>query len=133
MKIYYKKKTGYLCGRYPYDLPIEEGDPFIEASDDEYADSLACEWGKRWAVKDEKLTQIEDTEATSSEEWKQEKKEEEISSLKSYLTSTDYVVSKLQELSLTDPDGFEEAKKEYAETLKKRKEAREKISELAAS
>lgn len=54
----------------------------------------------------------------------------EIFELKKYLTDTDYVISKLNELKLEDEEEYEAAKAEYSETLKKRKEARARINEL---
>ena len=55
---------------------------------------------------------------------------QEITTLKSYLDSTDYVIAKLNELKLEDEVEFEKAKEEYKEILSKRKEARNKINEL---
>ena len=56
----------------------------------------------------------------------------EIMNLKNYLASTDYVISKLNELKLEDDEEYEKAKADYAEVLVKRKEARAKINELEA-
>lgn len=56
----------------------------------------------------------------------------EIISLKAYLASTDYVISKLNELKLEDDEEYEKEKVEYAEVLAKRKEARKRINELEA-
>lgn len=56
----------------------------------------------------------------------------EIRSLKSYLSETDYVISKLNEFKLEDDEEYEKAKAEYAEVLAKRKEARARINELEA-
>ena len=52
--------------------------------------------------------------------------------LKNYLASTDYVISKLNELKLEDDEEYEKTKADYAEVLVKRKEARAKINELEA-
>ena len=57
---------------------------------------------------------------------------QEIETLKYYLSSTDYVVAKLNELKLEDEAEFEKAKIEYKDILAKRKEAREKINQLEA-
>ena len=56
----------------------------------------------------------------------------QIASCKNYLSSTDYVIAKLNELKLEDEAEFEKAKIEYKEVLDKRKEAREKINQLEA-
>ena len=57
---------------------------------------------------------------------------EETLELKKFLSSTDYVISKLNELKLEDDLEYEKAKSEYAEVLAKRKEARARINELGA-
>lgn len=60
-------------------------------------------------------------------------RDDEIRSLKSYLSETDYVISKLNELKLEDDEEeYEKTKSEYAEVLAKRKEARKRINELEA-
>lgn len=61
------------------------------------------------------------------------KKWNEINTLKSYLSDTDYIISKLNELKLEDDEEeYEKTKSEYAEVLAKRKEARKRINELEA-
>ena len=57
-------------------------------------------------------------------------KANQIASYKNYLSSTDYVIAKLNELKLEDEVEFEKAKEEYKEVLAKRKEARERINKL---
>ena len=60
-------------------------------------------------------------------------RDDEIRSLKEYLTSTDYVVSKLNELKLEDDETeYVKSKADYADVLKKRKEARARINALEA-
>ena len=59
-------------------------------------------------------------------------KANQIASCKDYLSSTDYVISKLNELKLEDEAQFEKAKIEYKDILTKRKEARAKINQLEA-
>ena len=57
-------------------------------------------------------------------------KANQIASYKNYLSATDYVIAKLNELKLEDEVEFEKAKEEYKEVLVKRKEARERINKL---
>ena len=59
-------------------------------------------------------------------------KANQIASCKNYLSSTDYVIAKLNELKLEDEAEFEKAKIEYKDILAKRKEARTKINQLEA-
>ena len=53
-----------------------------------------------------------------------------INECRDYLNSTDYVISKLNELKLEDEDEYETEKAKYTEVLAKRKECRKTISEL---
>ncbi len=53
-----------------------------------------------------------------------------IAECKSYLSETDYIIPKIQEAMILDPEEAENIKTEYAEILQKRKEARQKINEL---
>ena len=64
------------------------------------------------------------------QEYKNMLKENEIDSLKQYLTETDYVITKLNEAKIEDEELFEELKVKYAEILTKRKQARARINEL---
>lgn len=130
VKIYYSKETGYLCNRYPKDIEIKKDTPFIEV-DEEEADKTYCvEYGKFWAVKDGKLCIVDDLEVINSQEYKDILKENEIDSLKQYLSETDYVITKLNEAKIEDEELFNQLKIEYSDILMKRKEARTRINEL---
>ena len=130
IKIYYDKETGYLCNRYPKDIEVKKDTPFIEV-DEEEADKTYCvEYGKFWAVSDNKLVKVDDVEVINSQEYKNMLKETEIDSLKQYLTETDYVITKLNEAKIEDEELFNSLKAEYSDILAKRKEARAKINEL---
>ena len=59
-------------------------------------------------------------------------KSNQLAELKAYLSDTDYIVAKLNELKLEDDDGYESARQEYAEILTRRKEARKRINKLEA-
>ena len=130
MKVYYDKETGYLCERYPKDIEVKEDTPFIELSDEEVEETYIVEYGKFWAIKDNKLVKVDDIELQATEEYKQEIKNNEIADLKNYLNNTDYVIAKLNEAKIEDEELFEELKVKYAEILTKRKQARARINEL---
>lgn len=130
MKIHYQKDTGLLCERYPKDLPVTDGCGEIEVSDEEFEKTLQCEYGRAWAVKNGSLMIVDDADVISSDGYKAYLRTREIASLKAYLSETDYVISKLNELKLEDEEGYEEAKTQYSDVLKKRKEARARINEL---
>lgn len=130
VKIYYDKETGYLCNRYPKDIEVKSDTPFIEV-DEEEADKTYCvEYGKFWAVRDNKLVKVDDVEVINSQEYKNMLKENEIDSLKQYLSETDYVITKLNEAKIEDEELFNQLKIEYSNILMKRKEARTRINEL---
>ena len=130
MKVYYDKETGYLCERYPKDIEVKEDTPFIELPDEEVEETYIVEYGKFWAIKDNKLVKVDDIELQATEEYKQEIKNNEIADLKRYLDNTDYVIAKLNEAKIEDEELFEELKVKYAEILTKRKQARARINEL---
>lgn len=130
MKVYYDKETGYLCERYPKDIEVKEDTPFIELPDEEVEETYIVEYGKFWAIKDNKLVKVDDIELQATEEYKQEIKNNEIADLKIYLDNTDYVIAKLNEAKIEDEELFEELKVKYAEILIKRKQARARINEL---
>ena len=125
-RIYYNKITGLLCNRYPTDIKIDENSAYIEVSEEIANTTYVCPCGKHWVVIDNTLQQVD----YETEENKQLKIYNEIAKYKDYLSSTDYVISKLNELKLEDDGEFEKAKEEYKEVLAKRKEARNKINEL---
>ena len=130
MKVYYDKETGYLCERYPKDIEVKEDTPFIELPDEEVEETYIVEYGKFWAIKDNKLVKVDDIELQATEEYKKEIKNNEIADLKNYLDNTDYVIAKLNEAKIEDEELFEELKVKYAEILTKRKQARARINEL---
>ena len=125
-RIYYNKITGLLCNRYPTDIKIDENSAYIEVSEEIANTTYVCPCGKHWAVIDNILQQVD----YETEESKQLKIYNKIAKYKDYLSSTDYVIAKLNELKLEDEVEFEKAKAEYKEVLDKRKEARNKINEL---
>lgn len=130
MKVYYDKETGYLCERYPKDIEVKEDTPFIELPDEEVEETYIVEYGKFWAIKDNKLVKVDDIELQATEEYKQEIKNNEIADLKRYLDNTDYVIAKLNEAKIEDEELFNQLKTKYSEILEKRKEARARINEL---
>lgn len=130
MKLYYDKKTGYLCNRYPNDIEQKEDSPYIEVEEETVEKTYCCDFGKVWAVINGELKVIDDTKLQATDEYKQLVKENEIYILKQYLSSTDYVIVKLQEAQLEDEEEYNSLKEEYAEVLTKRKEARARIREL---
>ena len=54
-KIYYNK-DGWVCDRYPYNLPIEDDNMYIEVDKQTYNNTLYTKAGKAWRVVDGVLT-----------------------------------------------------------------------------
>ena len=131
-KIYYDKKTGYLCNRYPKDIEKTDDSPFIEVEDDLEEQTYAVEYGKFWKVVDGLLVIGDDVETQATQEYKDLVRYNEINEYQQYLNDTDYVITKLNEAKIEDEELFNSLKEEYAEVLTKRKEARAKINELEA-
>lgn len=129
-KVYFQKSTGFICRRYPYSYEPENENDFIEISAEEAELTYQCPYGKIWAVKDGKPVLIDDEQVINTEEYKAEVKANEIATLKQYLSDTDYVISKLNELKLEDEAEYEAERAKYSDVLKKRKEARVRINEL---
>ena len=129
-KVYFQKSTGFICHRYPYYYEPENENDFITISIEEAEPTYQCPYGKIWAVKDGKPVLIDDEQVINTEKYKTEVKTNEIATLKQYLSDTDYVVAKLNELRLDDEEEYEAEKAKYSDVLKKRKEARAMINEL---
>ena len=131
-KVYYDKKTGYLCNRYPKDIEKTDDCPFIEVEDDIEEQTYAVEYGKFWKVVNGSLVIGDDIETQATQEYKDLVRYNEINEYQQYLNDTDYVITKLNEAKIEDEDLFNSLKEKYAEVLIKRKEARAKINELEA-
>ena len=131
-KIYYDKKTGYLCNRYPKDIEKTDDSPFIEVEDEIEEQTYAVEYGKFWKVVDGSLVIGDDLETQATQEYKDLVRYNEINEYQQYLNDTDYIITKLNEAKIEDEDLFNSLKEKYAEVLTKRKEARAKINELEA-
>ena len=131
-KVYYDKKTGYLCNRYPKDIEKTEDSPFIEVEDDIEEQTYAVEYGKFWKVVDGSLVIGDDIETQATQEYKDLVRSNEINEYRQYLNDTDYVITKLNEAKIEDEKLYNSLKEKYAEMLIKRKEARAKINELEA-
>lgn len=129
-KVYYDKKTGYLCNRYPKNIEKTEDSPFIEVEDEIEEQTYTVEFGKFWKVVDGSLVIGDDIETQATQEYKDLVRSSEINEYRQYLNDTDYVITKLNEAKIEDEVLFNSLKEEYAEVLTKRKEARAKINEL---
>lgn len=131
-KLYFDKENGFVSNRYPHFYSGNEDD-YIEVDDDTFNRTLSCEYGKIWAIENGKPVLVDDDEIQKTDEYKAYVKNNKVCEYKAYLSSTDYVIAKLNELKLEDEAEFEKAKLEYKDVLAKRKEARNKINELESA
>jgi hypothetical protein len=88
-KIYYNK-DGWLCERYPYDIPVEDENRFIEVDEDTKSLTMSCETHKSWRVKKGKLfiDTYEETPLT-------ELLEVELESIQNWFRQTDWIPNKI--------------------------------------
>ena len=130
-KIYYNR-DGFVCGRYPHNYPIDDGNRFIEAENEDFDKTMSCPVGYIWSVVNGKPELTLDPDETETKKRLDIEKSNQLATFKAYLSETDYVISKLNELKLEDDAEYEKARAEYADVLVKRKEARKRINELSA-
>lgn len=128
-KIYYNK-DGFICNRYPHNYQIDDKNRFIEAEKEDFDKTMSCPVGYIWSVVNGKPELTLDPDETEAKKRLDIEKGNQLATLKAYLSETDYVISKLNELKLDDDGEYEKARAEYAEVLTKRKEARKRIDEL---
>lgn len=109
------------------DLEMLPSETYVEMDEDEYKKTSEIPNGNAWFLGS-------DNKSVYLSQWVEEEPpksiEVQIEELGEFLSDTDYVVTKLNELRLEDDETYETEKKRYSEILKKRKEARVKIREL---
>lgn len=130
-KIYYNEK-GWVCERYPYDLPKDE-DRFIEVEKDDYEKTFTSPIYFAWRVVNNKLVNEEYDDLTP--EQTREKAHDllrwEIEQHQEYLAQTDYVVVKINEAQAEgDEAEISVLREKYAEILVERKRRRVIINDL---
>lgn len=126
-KIYYRKSDGYLCDRYPTDISHEGEDiGELEIEDEDiYNNTFCCDYGNTWAVVNGELKEIPCPEIQKTENYRKYEAEKTYVQAKSYLTKTDYLISKINEASIEeDEQEVNRLKTEHADILEKRKEYR---------
>ena len=134
-KIYYDE-NGWVCERYPYDIPIADTRRYIEVDEEKYNQTLSTTIYFAWRVVNGQLVNEEYTELTS--EQKEEKHrlmvECEIAEHKQFLADTDYVITKLTEAqAIGDEAELSELHTQYNDVLDERKRRRALINDLEKS
>ena len=130
-KKFYIDKEGVIEVTPFFDKQVKKNQEYIELSFEEWQEKLStCTYGFKKVYKDGDIIEVEDENITNSEEYKEINRLTEIQQCKDYLASTDYVISKLNELKIEDEKEYLTLKEKYQETLNKRVEARKRINEL---
>lgn len=111
-KIYYNLE-GWVCRRYPKDIPIDDPNRYIEVDKSEYEKTLYVDVGYAWRVVDGKLV---------VEKYGEIPPYIEIDELKTKLRDTDYQATKYAEGWFTE--------EEYAPIKAQRQAWRDRINEL---
>lgn len=71
-KIYYNE-NGWVCKRYPYNIPIEDESRYIEVEDSVADETYSCKIGYSWRVTDGELEQaIYDNDAATKQKYTEE-------------------------------------------------------------
>lgn len=137
LTIYYRKKDGYLCDRYPLDifskdLSDEEKGSYTCLNEEEYGQTFSVEYGYTWGVIDNKLQVIPNAELQATDEYQRYISNCKYGTALRYLSDTDFIVAKINEAATVNDDLEEVAalKAQYAEQIAKRKEYRKLINEL---
>lgn len=89
VKVYYNKE-GWVCNRYPYDIPIDDINRYIEVSEADYAKTNSVERFKAWKVESGKLV-VRQKEAVPLKETL----EQELDEITKWFTETDYMPNKI--------------------------------------
>lgn len=130
-KFYYNPTTYEIERRAFYDEVEDKDLPFIELTFEEWEEKLSSlSYGYKKVYLNGEIQEVLDENVINTIEYKNIQKEWEIKKLKQYLSSTDYIIIKLNEAKIEDEDLFNSLKTEYSNILTKRKEARVRINEL---
>ena len=115
-KIYYNE-NGWVCNRYPYDIPITDENRYIEVDGEKYAETLSCSPHYSWRVVNGELVVEQYQDIPQQELYQQE-----YNTLKQQLADMDYKTSKYVDGEYTD--------EEWQEIITERKQIRVRVREL---
>ena len=130
-KKFYINEEGVIEVTPFFDKQVKKNQEYIELTLEEWQEKLStCTYGFKKVYKDGEIIEVEDENISNSEEYKEIQRLIEIQKCKDYLSSTDYVISKLNEAKIESEEEYQNLKEKYQETLVKRAEARKRINEL---
>ena len=128
-KYYYDSSTGIIEGHCFYDIPAEQNKPYFTITFLEWQNKMQS--GKLNYVKayiNNEIVEIPDP--TKINEIRKTEIKEQIIEDEKYLTSTDYIIIKLQELQVEEDPTFATIKAQYATELQTRKDKRAEVNTL---
>lgn len=98
-KIFYNEQ-GWVCQRFPYDIPVTDENRFIEVNDETFQSTLSNPGYTSWRVVDGKLELQQYGEIPFKELY-----EQELLEIQNWFLSTDYIPNKIitGEWLTTDP------------------------------
>lgn len=130
-KIYYNN-DGWVCERYPYDIPKDKS-RFIEVEKNDYEKTFISPIYHAWRVVNGVLVN-EEYDGLTPEQARQKARDMlqwEIENHQEYLAQTDYVVVKINEAQAeSDEAGITALRNKYSDILVERKRRRAAINEL---
>ena len=130
-KKFYIDKEGVIEVTPFFDKQVKKNQEYSELTFEEWQEKLSTStYGFKKVYKGGEIIEVEDENIRNSEEYKEIQKLIEIQKCKVYLSSTDYVISKLNEAKIESEEEYQNLKEKYQEILVKRAEARKRINEL---
>lgn len=129
-KQFYDKTTGVIDVKPFYDdYDEKDARPYIEMTINEWSDKLSTQnYFYNKVYKNGEIIDVLNPDLEN--EYNEFEKNIQLSRLKEFLSSTDYVITKLNEAKIEDETEFQKLRLEYADILIKRKETRVEINEL---
>jgi hypothetical protein len=130
-KFYYDATTGVIENHCFLDAPLEQDKPYIILTYNEWCQKMQV--GKQYYFKVYKNNEIiEEPDPTKTKEIRISQINNQIYEDQDYLSKTDYIITKLNELQLVDDESFIAEKAKYATDLQARKDKRMEINALQA-
>ena len=124
-KIYYNAQ-GWVCQRYPYDLPIENEALYIEVSEEVYAETMCCNVGMAWRVVKGKLKQ----EVYNNNEYSKDQIESEITILKNEIAHIKEDVEQVELFGMERQD-YDRKKARCVEIILRLRELEARLNEMS--
>lgn len=123
-KIYYNAQ-GWVCQRYPYDLPIENENLYIEVSEQEYEQTMSSNVGMAWRVVKGKLEQA----VYNNEDYSKSQIEQEIATLKNEIAHIKEDVEQVELFGIERQD-YERKKARCVEIILRLRELEARLKEM---